>query len=62
MLEHGGGEIAIVGEEDEAAGVVVERADGIDALGKAAKEIAKSFAAFGIGEGGDDFGGLCMRR
>ena len=58
VLEHGGSEIAIIGEEDEATGVVIERADRIDALGKAAKEIAKSFAAFWIGKGGDNFRGL----
>lgn len=55
-FEHGGGEIAIVGEKDEAGVGVVEGADGIDALGKTAQEIAKGFAAFRIGEGGDDFG------
>jgi hypothetical protein len=56
VLEHRGSEVAIVGEEDEAAGVVVERADGIDAFGKAAKEIAQGFASLGIGKSGDDFG------
>jgi hypothetical protein len=58
VLEHGGSEVAIVGEEDKAAGVVVERADGIDAFRKTAKEIAEGFAAFGIGERGDNFGRL----
>lgn len=55
-FEHGGGEIAIVGEKDEAGVGVVEGADRINALGKAAQEIAKRAAALGIGEGGDDFG------
>jgi len=55
-FEHGGGEIAIVGEKDEAGVGVVEGADGINAFGKAAQEIAKGAAALGIGEGGDDFG------
>ena len=55
-FKNGGGEIAIVGEEDEAGVSVVQRADGIDALGKAAEEIAERAAALGIGEGGDDFG------
>jgi hypothetical protein len=58
VLEHGRGEVAIVGEKDEAAGVVVERADGIDAFGKTAKEIAEGFASFGVGESRDDFGRL----
>jgi len=55
-FEHGGGEIAIVGEKDEAGVGVVEGADGINALGKAAQEIAEGAAALGIGEGRDDFG------
>ena len=55
-FEHGGSEIAIVGEKDEAGVGVVEGADGINAFGKAAEEIAKCAAALGIGEGGDDFG------
>jgi len=55
-FEHGGGEVAIVGEKDEAGVGVIERADGINALGKTAQEIAECAAAFGIGEGGDDFG------
>jgi hypothetical protein len=58
VLEHGGSEIAIVGEEDEAAGVVVERADGIDTFWEAAEKIAEGLAAFRIGESGDDFGRL----
>jgi hypothetical protein len=55
-FEHGGGEIAIVGEKDEAGVGVVEGADRINAFGKATEEIAKCAAAFGIGERGDDFG------
>jgi hypothetical protein len=55
-FEHGGGEVAIVGEKDEAGIGVVERTDGINALGKTAQEIAKGSAALGVGEGGDDFG------
>jgi len=55
-FEDGGGEIAIVGEKNEAGIGVVEGADGINALGETAEEIAKGAAAFGIGEGGDDFG------
>ncbi len=31
-------------------------------MGKAAEEIAKSFAAFGIGEAGDDFGRLVEKE
>lgn len=57
-FEDGGGEIAIVGEKDEARIGVIEGADGIDALGKTAKEIAEGAAAFGIGEGGNDFWGF----
>jgi len=55
-FEHGGGEVAIVGEKDEARVGIVEGADRIDAFGKAAEEIAKRAAALGVGEGGDDFG------
>ncbi len=54
--ENGGSEVAIVGEQDEAAVVVIESADGIDALGKTAQEIAKGAAILRIGEMGDDFG------
>ena len=56
VFEELGGEIAVVGHEDQAGGGVFEIADGIDALWKTAKEIAEGFAAFGIGERGDDFG------
>ena len=55
VFEELGGEIAVVGHEDEASGGVFEIADGINALGKAAQKIAEGFAALGIGEGGDDF-------
>lgn len=55
-FEHGGGEIAIVGEKDEAGVGVIEGTDGINAFGKTAQEIAKRAAALGIGEGGNDFG------
>ncbi|HXR33885.1 MAG TPA: hypothetical protein VN830_09265 [Verrucomicrobiae bacterium] len=54
-FEHGGGEIAIVGKKDEAGVGVIEGADGIDAFGKAAEEIAEGAAAFGIGKGGNNF-------
>jgi len=56
VFEELGGEVAVVGHEDEACGGVFEIANGIDALGKTAEEIAEGFAAFGIGEGRDDFG------
>ena len=55
-FKHGGGEVAIVGEKDEAGVGVVEGADGINAFGEAAEEIAECAAAFGIGERGNDFG------
>src|SRR5208337_2391588 len=55
-FEHGGCEIAIVGEKNEAGVGVVEGADRIDAFGKATGEIAKCAAALGIGKRGDDFG------
>lgn len=55
-FEHGGGEIAIVGEKDEAGVSVIEGANGIYAFGKTAQEIAKRAAALRIGEGGNDFG------
>jgi hypothetical protein len=57
-FEDGGSEVAIVGEKDEATVGVIERADGIDALGKTAQEIAQGATALGIGEGGDNFGRL----
>ena len=58
VFEHLRGEAAVVGEQDKAAGGVVEAADGINALGKTAKEIAKGFAALGIGERGNHIGRL----
>ena len=58
IFQHFGGEIAVVGEKDETAGVVIEAADGIDALGQAAQEISECLAALGIGHGGNDFGRL----
>lgn len=42
------GEFAIVGEEEEAGGVVFETSDGIDAPRESAKKIGDGFAAFGI--------------
>lgn len=50
------GEVAIVGHEDQAGSGVLEIADGINAFGETAKKIAERFSAFGIGEGGNDFG------
>jgi len=58
VFEELGGEVAIVGHEDESGGGVFEITDGINALREAAKKIAKGFASFRIGECGDDFGGL----
>jgi hypothetical protein len=58
VFQHFGGEVAVVGEKNETAGVVIEAADGIDALGQAAEEISKGLAALGVGHGGDDFGRL----
>ena len=56
MLEELRGEVAVVGEEDEAGSGVFEIADRVNALGKTAKKIAKGLAPFGIGEGGNNFG------
>jgi len=56
------GEVAVVGEEDEPGGGVFEIADGIDAIRKSTKKITQSFAAFGIGERGDDFGRLVKEK
>jgi hypothetical protein len=56
VFEHGGGEIAVIGEEKDPAGVVVEAADGIDAFGQALEAISQGLAAFGVGHGGDHFG------
>ena len=55
MLKHGGSEVAIIREEDKAAGVIVKRADRIDPLGKPTKKIAECLAAFRVGESGHDF-------
>lgn len=44
------GEVAVVGEKDQARGRVFEIADRENAFRKTAKEIAKSFAAFGVSE------------
>ena len=43
-------EQAVVGHENQAAGGVIEIANGIDALRKSPKKIAKSLAAGRIGE------------
>ena len=56
MFQEMRGEFAIVREEDQTGGGVFEIADGIDALGESAQEIAKRFAAFGISEAGNNFG------
>lgn len=58
VFEQLGGEVAIVGHENESGGGVFEIAHGIDALRKATKKIAEGFASFRIGERGDDFGRL----
>jgi hypothetical protein len=58
VFQHFSGEITVVGEKDETAGVVIEAADGIDALGQTAEEIPERLAALGVGHGGDDFGRL----
>jgi hypothetical protein len=50
------GQVAVVGEKDEAGSGVFEIANRIDAFGKAAKKIAESFAALRIGERRDDLG------
>jgi hypothetical protein len=56
VLEELRGEVAVVGEEDEAGSGVFEIADGVNAFGKTAEKIAEGFASFGIGERGDNFG------
>jgi hypothetical protein len=56
--EHGGGEVAIIGEKHQAAGAVVKRTDGIDTFRKATEKIAERLTAFGIGKRGDNFGRL----
>jgi len=62
VFEELGREVAVVGEKDEAGGGVFEIANGINAFRKAAKEIAEGFAAFRIGEGGDDLGGFVKKE
>ena len=49
------GEVTVIGEENQAGGGIFEIADGIDALRKSAKKIAKRFAALRIGQRRDDF-------
>ena len=62
ILQELSGEVAVVGHEDETGRSVFEIANRIDALWKTAKEIAKSFAALGVGESGDDFGRLVKQQ
>jgi hypothetical protein len=49
VLQHFGGKIAVIGEKNQATGVVVEAADGIYALRETLQTISERFAAFGIG-------------
>jgi hypothetical protein len=58
VLEELRSEVAVVGEEDNAGGGVFEVPDRVNAVRKAAEEIAEGFAAFGVGERGDNFGGF----
>ena len=60
--EQFGGEIAIVGEQDDAGRRVLEIADRIDARGKAAQGISQRLAAFWIGHRSDDFGRFVKRQ
>jgi hypothetical protein len=62
VLEELRGEVAVVGEEDQTGGRIFEIADGVDAIGKAAEKIPEGFAAFGVGERGDDFGRLVEKE
>ncbi len=56
IFQHFGGQIAVVGEEDQAAGIVIEAADRINTFGQPLETVAESFAAFRIGESGNHFG------
>lgn len=47
------GQVAVVGEEQEAFAGVVEATDGVDALGQIAEELHDGGATFGVGDGGD---------
>src|SRR5579863_7153954 len=49
-----GGEVAVVGEQNEATGSVFEITDGIDTRGKSAERVDERFAAFGVRHGSDD--------
>ena len=55
------GEFPVVGEKEEAGGVVFEASDGENASGEAAKKIGDGFAAFRIAQSGDDGIGLMQR-
>src|SRR3981189_618120 len=49
-FQHAAGKVAVVGEEDNAAGRVVETANWKYAFGDTDEQIANGAAAFGVGE------------
>ena len=54
--------IAVVGEEYEARGMVLEPADGKNAVVNAAEKIPKGTASFGIAHGRNNLGRFVHRK
>ena len=55
------GQLAVVGEQERAAGVEVEAADGEDALGDALEQIGEAGPALGVARVVTISRGLCSR-
>src|SRR5882724_5225979 len=61
-LEQVRGEVAIIGEEHQAGIGIFEIANGVNAFGKSAQQIAQRFAALWIGERGNNFRRLVKQQ
>lgn len=58
FVHDGIGEVAIIGKQQEAFGVIIETADGVNALLDALEVVGDGGAALGVAHGGDDAVGL----
>lgn len=56
------GEVAVVGQDEEALGVGIEASDGVDALVNAGEEVEDGEAAVGVGRGGEVAEGLIEKE